>query len=87
MSELVRRALRVLVLGSLAAAGAAFAQSQTQAQPQQPPAGPIAAESFYRHPDIEAAVIYPEEGHGWLRIESRLDFAQRVERFLAKNLQ
>ena len=55
MSELVRRALRVLVLGSLAAAGAAFAQSQTQAQPQQPPAGPIAAESFYRHPDIEAA--------------------------------
>lgn len=69
MSELVRRALRVLVLGSLAAAGAAFAQSQTQAQPQQPPAGPIAAESFYRHPDIEAAVISPSGR--WLAVRTR----------------
>lgn len=32
-------------------------------------------------------IIYPEEGHGWLRIESRVDFANRVERFLTKNLQ
>lgn len=32
-------------------------------------------------------VVYPEEGHGWLRIESRIDFANRVERFLAKNLK
>ena len=31
-------------------------------------------------------VTYPDEGHGWLRIESRVDFAQRVERFLARNL-
>ncbi|MEO8124659.1 MAG: prolyl oligopeptidase family serine peptidase [Burkholderiales bacterium] len=32
-------------------------------------------------------VVYPDEGHGWLRIESRVDFANRVERFLAKNLK
>lgn len=32
-------------------------------------------------------VVYPEEGHGWMRLESRIDFANRVERFLAKNLK
>ena len=32
-------------------------------------------------------VTYPDEGHGWLRVETRVDFANRVERFLAKNLQ
>jgi dienelactone hydrolase len=32
-------------------------------------------------------VVYPEEGHGWLRIESRVDFANRAERFLAKYLK
>lgn len=32
-------------------------------------------------------VTYPDEGHGWLRIETRVDFANRVDRFLAKNLQ
>lgn len=32
-------------------------------------------------------VVYPDEGHGWLRVESRIDFANRVEGFLAKNLK
>ena len=31
-------------------------------------------------------VIYPGEGHGWLKVENRIDFWQRVEKFLAKNL-
>lgn len=31
-------------------------------------------------------VAYPEEGHGWRRLETRLDFWGRVERFLARHL-
>lgn len=31
-------------------------------------------------------VVYPDEGHGWMKLESDLDFWGRVERFLAKNL-
>ena len=31
-------------------------------------------------------VVYPGEGHGWLKVENRIDFWQRVEKFLAKNL-
>lgn len=31
-------------------------------------------------------VVYPEEGHGWLKEANQLDFWSRVERFLAKNL-
>jgi dipeptidyl aminopeptidase/acylaminoacyl peptidase len=32
-------------------------------------------------------VSYPEEGHGFYKREDRLDFARRVEAFLAKHLQ
>ena len=32
-------------------------------------------------------VVYPDEGHGWLRPENRFDFARRMERFLAQHLQ
>ena len=32
-------------------------------------------------------VTYPGEGHGWLQVENRVDFAQRLERFLARHLQ
>lgn len=32
-------------------------------------------------------VVYEDEGHGWLKPANRYDFARRVERFLAKNLQ
>jgi dipeptidyl aminopeptidase/acylaminoacyl peptidase len=32
-------------------------------------------------------VVYPDEGHGWLRPDNRFDFARRMERFLAKHLQ
>ena len=31
-------------------------------------------------------VVYPEEGHGWRKLETRLDFWGRVERFLAQHL-
>ena len=31
-------------------------------------------------------IVYPGEGHGWLKMENRIDFWQRVEKFLAKNL-
>ncbi len=32
-------------------------------------------------------VVYPEEGHGWLKEESRFDFAARMEAFLAQHLK
>ena len=32
-------------------------------------------------------VIYPDEGHGWLKPANRLDFARRLERFLAEQLK
>ena len=31
-------------------------------------------------------VVYPGEGHGWLRIDNRVDFAKRLEAFLARHL-
>ena len=31
-------------------------------------------------------VVYSGEGHGWLKVENRIDFWQRVEKFLAKHL-
>lgn len=32
-------------------------------------------------------VLYPDEGHGWLKAENRIDFAKRLERFLAEHLR
>jgi dipeptidyl aminopeptidase/acylaminoacyl peptidase len=32
-------------------------------------------------------IVYEGEGHGWLKLETRLDFAQRLEDFLARHLQ
>jgi dipeptidyl aminopeptidase/acylaminoacyl peptidase len=32
-------------------------------------------------------VSYPEEGHGFSKREDQLDFARRVDAFLAKHLQ
>ena len=31
--------------------------------------------------------LYADEGHGWLKVENRVDFAGRVERFLAQHLR
>ena len=43
-------------------------------------------DALKRHnPNVEW-VVYEKEGHGWSRVETRLDFWGRVERFLAKNL-
>jgi acetyl esterase/lipase len=32
-------------------------------------------------------IVYPGEGHGWQKVENRVDFWTRVERFLARNLK
>jgi dipeptidyl aminopeptidase/acylaminoacyl peptidase len=32
-------------------------------------------------------VSYPDEGHGWLKQETRLDFARRIEAFLGQHLK
>jgi dipeptidyl aminopeptidase/acylaminoacyl peptidase len=32
-------------------------------------------------------VVYAEEGHGWLKLDNRLDFYRRLERFLAEHLK
>ena len=32
-------------------------------------------------------VVYPSEGHGWLTFANRVDFARRVEAFLAQHLK
>jgi dipeptidyl aminopeptidase/acylaminoacyl peptidase len=32
-------------------------------------------------------VVYAGEGHGWFKVENRVDFWSRVEKFLAKNLK
>lgn len=31
-------------------------------------------------------IVYSGEGHGWFKVENRIDFWSRVEKFLAKNL-
>jgi len=31
-------------------------------------------------------VTYPEEGHSWRQVSTRVDFAKRLEAFLAKHL-
>jgi dipeptidyl aminopeptidase/acylaminoacyl peptidase len=31
-------------------------------------------------------IVYPDEGHGWLRLEDNIDFWTRVEKFLAASL-
>ena len=32
-------------------------------------------------------VLYPDEGHGWYKLRTRLDFAQRMQTFLATHLK
>ena len=32
-------------------------------------------------------VLYPDEGHGWFLVPNRVDFAERLERFLARHLK
>lgn len=34
-----------------------------------------------------AYVVYNDEGHGWLKLENQIDFAGRMERFLAEQLR
>ncbi len=38
------------------------------------------------HPP-EVWTVYDDEGHGWLKLENRVDFAHRLEGFLAKHLK
>jgi dipeptidyl aminopeptidase/acylaminoacyl peptidase len=37
------------------------------------------------NPDLEW-IEYPEEGHGWLKLNTEIDFWTRVERFLARHI-
>jgi dipeptidyl aminopeptidase/acylaminoacyl peptidase len=37
------------------------------------------------NPNVEW-VLYPDEGHGWLRLDNTLDFWKRVEAFLARHM-
>ncbi len=37
------------------------------------------------NPNVEW-VVYPDEGHGWYKPETRIDFWGRVEKFLARNM-
>ena len=32
-------------------------------------------------------IVYPEEGHGWLKVDNQVDFARRFESFLQKHLR
>jgi dipeptidyl aminopeptidase/acylaminoacyl peptidase len=32
-------------------------------------------------------VVYPDEGHGWFKLENQLDFARRMDAFLAEHLK
>ena len=32
-------------------------------------------------------VLYPDEGHGWFKVDNRIDFYKRLERFLAEHLR
>ena len=32
-------------------------------------------------------VVYDDEGHGWLKVANRIDFALRLEKFLAQHLK
>jgi dipeptidyl aminopeptidase/acylaminoacyl peptidase len=38
-----------------------------------------------KNPKVEY-VVYPDEGHGWRHEQDRIDFWQRVEAFLDKNV-
>ena len=31
-------------------------------------------------------VVYPDEGHGWRKLETNVDFWTRVEKFLERHL-
>lgn len=32
-------------------------------------------------------LLYPDEGHGWFKVENKIDFARRLDAFLARHLQ
>jgi dipeptidyl aminopeptidase/acylaminoacyl peptidase len=43
-------------------------------------------EAIAKHGGTAVYVLYPDEGHGFVRPENRLDFTARMEKFLADNL-
>jgi dipeptidyl aminopeptidase/acylaminoacyl peptidase len=38
------------------------------------------------NPNVEW-IVYGDEGHGWLKLETKVDFWTRVEKFLDANLR
>ena len=43
-------------------------------------------DAIAKHRGNAVYVLYTDEGHGFVRPENRLDFAARMEKFLADNL-
>jgi dipeptidyl aminopeptidase/acylaminoacyl peptidase len=43
-------------------------------------------DAIAKHGGNAVYVLYPDEGHGFVRPENRLDFTARMEKFLADNL-
>lgn len=44
-------------------------------------------DALKRHNPRVEWVVYPDEGHGWMRKENRIDFWTRVEQFLTANMK
>lgn len=85
MMSILARSLHAAALLTLLAVPAVHAQA--------PAPAPI--EAFFSNPLLEDAtlspsgrylVVYPEEGHGWSQLSTRVDFWGRVEKFLDKHI-
>jgi hypothetical protein len=85
--SLVRRALRLVGVALLCASGVAGSAED---------AATIPVAAFFHNPDIGDAKLSPSgrwlaitvhdgEGHGFPKVENRIDFWSRVERFLAEH--
>lgn len=61
----------------------AWGDEDTRTPPKQVKPLVSRLKSLGRPPEV---VTYPGEGHGWLKLSTRLDFAKRLEAFLARSL-
>ena len=43
-------------------------------------------DALERHKQAVEWITYPDEGHGWLRLETEIDFWTRVEKFLGRHI-
>ena len=49
--------------------------------------GNLMREALQRQGGAPEWIVYPDEGHGWRRLENQHDFARRLEAFFARHLQ